>query len=47
MSTIVIGLAEISHLDEALEGYEQGSLDEEILKKIEELQIIILLTEGL
>ena len=38
MSTIVIGLAEISHLEEALEGYELGSLDEEILKKIEELQ---------
>jgi len=38
MSTIVIGLAEISHLEEALEGYEFGSLDEEILKKIEELQ---------
>ena len=39
MSTIVIGLAEISHLEEALEGYELGSLDEEILKKIEELQM--------
>ena len=38
MSTIVIGLAEISHLEEALEGYELGSLDEEILRKIEELQ---------
>ena len=38
MSTIVIGLAEISHLEEALEGYEIGSLDEEILMKIEELQ---------
>ncbi|MFL2822021.1 MAG: aldo/keto reductase [Alphaproteobacteria bacterium] len=38
MSTIVIGLAKISHLEEALEGYEIGSLDEEILKKIEELQ---------
>ena len=38
MSTIVIGLAEISHLEEALEGYEIGNLDEEILKKIEELQ---------
>ena len=38
MSTIVIGLAEISHLEEALEGYELGSLDEENLKKIEELQ---------
>ena len=39
MSTIVIGLAEISHLEEALEGYELGSLDEEILRKIEELQM--------
>mgnify|MGYP000736836714 FL=1 len=39
MSTIVIGLAEISHLEEALEGYELGSLDEEILSKIEELQM--------
>ena len=38
MSTIVIGLAEISHLEEALEGYEMGNLDEKILKKIEELQ---------
>jgi len=38
MSTIVIGLAEISHLEEALEGYELGRLDEEILRKIEELQ---------
>ena len=38
MSTIVIGLAKISHLEEALEGYEIGGLDEEILKKIEELQ---------
>jgi len=38
MSTIVIGLAKISHLEEALEGYELGSLNEEILKKIEELQ---------
>ena len=38
MSTIVIGLAEISHLEEALEGYELGSLDEKILRKIEELQ---------
>ena len=38
MSTIVIGLAKISHLEEALEGYEIGSFDEEILKKIEELQ---------
>ena len=38
MSTIVIGLAKISHLEEALEGYELGSLDEEILRKIEELQ---------
>ena len=38
MSTIVIGLAEISHLEEALEGYELGSLDKEILRKIEELQ---------
>ena len=38
MSTIVIGLAEISHLEEALEGYELGSFNEEILKKIEELQ---------
>jgi len=38
MTTIVIGLAKISHLEEALEGYEIGSLDEEILKKIEELQ---------
>ena len=38
MSTIVIGLAEISHLEEALEGYELGSLDEEILRKIEDLQ---------
>ena len=39
MSTIVIGLAEISHLEEALEGYELGSLDEEVLRKIEELQM--------
>ena len=39
MSTIVIGLAEISHLEEALAGYELGSLDEEILRKIEELQM--------
>ena len=39
MSTIVIGLAEISHLEEALEGYKLGSLDEEILRKIEELQM--------
>jgi len=38
MSTIVIGLAKISHLEEALEGYEMGYLDEKILKKIEELQ---------
>ena len=38
MSTIAIGLAEISHLEEALEGYELGSLDEKILRKIEELQ---------
>ena len=38
MSTIVIGLAKISHLEEAFEGYENGSLNEEILKKIEELQ---------
>ena len=38
MSTIVIGLAEISHLEEALEGYVLGSLDEEILRKIEDLQ---------
>ena len=38
VSTIVIGLAKISHLEEALEGYEMGNLDEKILKKIEELQ---------
>ena len=38
VSTIVIGLAKISHLEEALEGYEMGYLDEKILKKIEELQ---------
>ena len=38
VSTIVIGLAKISHLEEALEGYEMGNLDKKILKKIEELQ---------
>jgi len=38
MSTIVIGLANIEHLEEALEGYDQGHLDEETLVAIEELQ---------
>ena len=38
MSTIVIGLANIEHLEEALEGYDQGHLDEETLMRIEELQ---------
>ena len=38
MSTIVIGLANIDHLEEALEGYDQGHLDEETLVTIEELQ---------
>ena len=38
MSTIVIGLAKIEHLEEALEGYDQGHLDEETLMRIEELQ---------
>ena len=38
MSTIVIGLANIEHLEEALEGYDQGHLDEETLMTIEELQ---------
>jgi len=38
MSTIVIGLANIEHLEEALEGYNLGHLDEEILVKIKKLQ---------
>jgi len=38
MSTIVIGLAKIEHLEEALDGYDQGHLDEETLMRIEELQ---------
>ena len=38
MSTIVIGLANIEHLKEALKGYDQGHLDEETLMRIEELQ---------
>ena len=38
MSTIVIGLANIEHLEEALEGYNLGYLDEEILMKIKKLQ---------
>ena len=38
MSTIVIGLANIEHLEEALEGYNLGHLDKEILMKIKKLQ---------
>ena len=38
MSTIVIGLANIQHLEEALEGYDIGHLDEEILNRIKDLQ---------
>ncbi len=38
ISTVVIGLAKISHLEEALKGYEMGGLDDNILQKIEKLQ---------
>ncbi len=38
LSTIVIGLAKIEHLKEALEGYNFGSLEDEILEKIYAIQ---------